>query len=259
MIQLANEHTSLAVRQMWKTCFDDSEEFMDLYFSEKYQNENTLIRFENNRAVASLQMLPYRFVFYDTEISVAYISGACTLPEFRKRGYMTELMTAAFEVMKQRNIPLSILIPAEKWLYNYYAKLGYEQVFDADETEIPLKNILDQANGDLDVAYSLFNQSFNEKDFCIRKTKSDFLTIVKDAQLDNFPPKTNLAGMARIIDAEYLISRYKQKYPNSSFRFEKIDINLLCRLLFGYHLELLPQELSRNFEPHQPILNLMLE
>ena len=291
MIQLANKRTEWEVRQMWKTCFNDSDEFTDLYFSEKYTNENTLIYFEGDKAVASLQMQPYRFNFCGTEIPVAYISGACTLPEYRHRGLMGKLLLEAFNLMREREIPLSILIPAEAWLYDYYAQYGYETVFEAEKKEIPLKEIIAKSNGDMDAAYSVFNELFRNKDFCIQKTKADFITIVKDAELDGFPTKTNLSGMARIIDAQALLKIFGMKYPEKlvSFALEdkiisqnsayyelqsgKLNIlkinpeektfhfnpNGLCRLLFGFRLEELPKNEAENFISHQPIMNLMLE
>ena len=116
MIKLADSSTAPYIRKMWLDCFHDSPEFMDLYFSEKYKNENTLLYEEDEKPVASLQLLPYQFSFYGKEVSSAYISGACTLPEYRKRGYMGRLLNEAFRLMHSRNIPISILIPAEDWL-----------------------------------------------------------------------------------------------------------------------------------------------
>jgi predicted acetyltransferase len=290
MIQLANSKTEQEVRRMWKICFDDSDEFMDLYFSEKYQNENTLIYFDKNQAVASLQMLPYSFTFCGKEIPVSYISGVCTLPEYRNRGFANKLLFKAFCLMRERDIPISILIPAEAWLYSYYARYCYETVFSSDKYEIPLLKIVQESNDNLDVAYRVFDKLFRKRDFCVQKTKSDFITIIKDAEMDDFPPKTNLSGMARIIDVRKLLAIFAQKYSHKNFSFQLADKylpqnngiyeiknghfqriekvqnetfllneNLLCRLLFGFRLEELPNELTKHFESHQPIMNLMLE
>ena len=242
MIRLAKQKNKQKIREMWKICFNDSEKFMDLYFSEKYRNENTLIYFEGNQAVASLQILPYQFTFCNEEIPVSYISGACTLPEYRNRGIMNKLLPAAFELMYERKIPLSILIPAKPWLYDYYARYGYEKVFSADKNEIPLLTILQNSGNDLDIAYAKFDKLFRQKDFCVQKTKADFVTIVRDAELDNFPPNGNLSGMARVIDAEKLLAIFARKYPKKELVFQ--NQNDLCRLLF---------------ENQQPTMNLMLE
>ena len=291
MIEQANDKTKQEVRRMWKSCFNDSDEFLDLYFSEKYRNENTLIYFEENQAVASLQMLSYQFTFCGDEIPVSYVSGACTLHKYRNCGCMKKMMTAAFSLMHKRDILISILIPAEAWLYDYYTQYGYETVFEADESEIPLSEILKKSAGDLNVAYQFFDKIFRAKDFCVQKTKSDFITIVKDLEMDNdFPRKTNLSGMARIIDAEKLLAIFAKKYPEKNFSFQLSDKllpenngiyeiknghcqkienaqketlvlneNLLCRLLFGFRLGELSEKLTVHFESHQPIMNLMLE
>lgn len=291
MIKIADKTNTLRVRQMWKTCFDDSEEFMDIYFSEKYLNENTLIYFEKNCPVASLQMLPYLFKFYGIEIPVSYISGACTLPEFRNKGYMEKLLIESFNVMKDRNIPMSLLIPAENRLCSYYEKYGFETVFDEGADCILLKNILDEAVIDFDEAYSHFSSLFKEKDFCIQKSKTDFQTIVKDAKLNKTPPKNNLSGMARLIDVEMLLNIFAAKNSDKSFalemkdkffpynnanyiiengicrktksksnKYKTINVNVLCRLLFGYHLEQLPiGSVTSHFNTQEAVLNLMLE
>ncbi len=81
----------------------------------------------------ALQMLPYRMSFGETSLDVSYISGAATRPEYRNRGLMGRLLKESFEIMRSRNIPLSALIPAESWLYDYYASKGYASVFFRQE------------------------------------------------------------------------------------------------------------------------------
>ncbi|NDV45439.1 GNAT family N-acetyltransferase [Paludibacter sp. 221] len=290
MIRFADKTTEPEIRRMWEACFDDSPAFVDFYFSEKYRNENTLLYSEGGAAVASLQMIPYQFSFYGEEVSSLYISGACTLPEWRNRGYMGKLLSEAFGAMRKKHIPLSILIPAEDWLYGYYARYGYAAVFEKDEEFIPLKEIISASGGNMDKAYLQFDSLFRNKDFCVQKTKTDFTAIVKDAELDGFPPKSDLSGMARVIDAEKLIGMYAKGYRGNPFSFElqdsaipdnngvfhiegnglmkfdkgaqfdeKLTVRQLCRLLFGFHLEQLSGDIVTHFQPHSPCMNLMLE
>ena len=283
MIQFANAHTAPLVRQMWKICFEDTEEFMDIYFSKKYKEENTLIYFEGDEAVASLQMLPYTINFYGENIPFAYLAGLCTLPKYRQRGYMAQLIHEAHKIIEERNIPLSILIPAEDWLYGFYEKYGYEQVFEKDNILIPINDILNKYK-DTAEAYQVFDALFRDKDFCIQKSYSDFEAIVEEYISDGCPPKTNLSGMARVMDAETLLSIYAKansskefslriegddyiyriqdgniaREANGTFDFE-FDIHLLCRLLFGYKLDKLEKGYRLYFTEHSPIMNLMLE
>ncbi|WP_029903007.1 GNAT family N-acetyltransferase [Prevotella sp. 10(H)] len=258
MIQFANQHTMPLVRQMWKTCFGDDDDFLDILFKYKYRNENTLIYFEDGIAVASLQMLPYTITFYGEEIPFAYLAGLCTLPEYRKKGFMAKLIHRAHEIMRQREIPLSILVPAEDWLYGFYEKYGYEKVFENGNTPLyPLKKILIQ-HPDLEEAYTVYDAMFREKDFCVQKTFCDFKAIVEEQILDGFPEKYDIAGMARIMDREFLLGLYSKKNPDKE-KIEVEDERLLCRLLFGYKTDELEEPYRSLFPVHHPVMNQMLE
>lgn len=291
MIQHANLHTRDAVRQMWKTVFGDSDDYMDIYFREKYADENTLIYVENEKPVASLQMLPYDFTFCGTEIPVAYLSGVCTLPEARKKGFMEQLLQASFHEMHKKNIPLAILVPQEEWLLTFYEKYGFAQTFDAENEALPsLKLLSDKYPNDLHAAYREFNTWFRQNDMTVQKSFDDFRAIVEEATLFNFPEKKHLIGMARIIDAEKLLSafanRYEQKmfsvsvfdkwlpHNNASFLVSNgkcvregetaqphfaSDIRELAQLLMGYQTSQNKQPFSSIFPEKAPQMHFMLE
>jgi predicted acetyltransferase len=291
MIQFANEDTAPLVRRMWETCFGDTDEYMDIIFTYKYKDENTLIYFVDGEVVASLQMFPHTINFYKQEIPFAYLAGLCTLPKHRKKGYMALLISEAHKVAAERNIPLTILIPAEPRLYKFYNKYGYEQVFEKDKNPIPLKAILDNNTTNFDEAYRDFDELFRFRDFCVQKSKWDFEAIAAEYKLDGCPPKTNLSGMARIIDTWALLDLYAKDNLSKKFRIKisdggskgqpvtysidkgsvelvldsyprfdiEIDRRLLCRILFGYKTKEFGHTYPVYFEEHQTILNLMLE
>jgi predicted acetyltransferase len=279
------------IRQMWKTVFGDSDSYLDIYFREKYRNERTLVYLEDEKVVASLQMLPYNFTFCDVEIPIAYISGVSTLPEVRKKGYMHQLLLKSFDEMAKNDIPLPILVPQEAWLLKFYDKYGYAQTFDAGTEELlSLKTLLDKHLQDEKTAYNEFDSQFRTQDMAVQKTFDDFRAIVEEAQLFNFPPKKNLLGMARMIDAEKLLSIFAKKYPQKHFsvvlddeiiqnnntvfsidsglvtKNEKpiepilhLNIRKLTQLLFGYHTSK-EDIISRALFPEKTAqMNFMLE
>ncbi|WP_165044326.1 GNAT family N-acetyltransferase [Dysgonomonas sp. ZJ709] len=283
MIQFANKEITPLVRQMWKICFDDTDQFMDLYFSNKYREGNTLVYFEENRPVASLQMLPYTITFYGENIPFYYLAGLCTLPEYRKKGYMAQLIYKSHQLILDRGVALSILIPAEDWLYGFYEKYGYEQVFEKGEELLPsLKDIINTTSG-IEDAYQLFSSLYGTKDFCVQKSFADFKTIIEDSKEDDYPAKTNLSAMACIIDPKKLLSIYARKNTDKTFSIKvdeyifrvengrcseiavtesadfNVDIRLLCRLLFGYKTGELDEKYKTYFPLHHPVINLMLE
>ncbi|SHG25140.1 GNAT family N-acetyltransferase [Dysgonomonas macrotermitis] len=275
MIQFANTDTTPLVRSMWKTCFEDTEEYLDLHFTRKYKPENTLLYFEDGVAVAALQMLPYSIRFYGEVVSFYYLAGLCTLPEYRNKGYMGQLINTSFEVMKEREVALCGLVPAEEWLFSYYSKYGFTVVFDSSENTIELKPMLKSKD-----PYSEFDKKYQQSNFTVLKNRNDFEAIIIDYLAEDCPPKGNLRGMARVLLPEKALGLFAKKNPDKNFSLKvenqaykiengkvdyinssapDIDISLFTRLLFGYHTSLLDAEYASQFDEHQPVINLMLE
>lgn len=291
MIKYADSTNQSQIRWMWKTVFGDDEAYMDIYFRDKYRNSQTLAYFIGDTAVASLQMLPYNFTFCDKEIPVAYISGACTLPEHRGKGYMGRLLETAFSEMSKKDIPLSILVPQQPQLVKYYDKFGYSKTFDESETDLPsLKELVSFYPRNMQGAYEVFDSRFRDKDMTVQKTFEDFKTIVAEAKLYNYPPKKNLLGMARIIDAEKLVKIFAERYPEKAFSFyitdeiitsnnmglmfhmgkviknpshvntfREVNIRTLTQLLIGYHTSEAEDTFRLLFPEKVPQMNFMLE
>lgn len=162
MIQIANNKHTDELRSMWKICFGDTDEYIDFVFDNKYKPENTLVYFEGDTAVASLQMLPYTIRFYGQVIPFYYLAGLCTLPQCRGKGYMGRLMEESFKLMQLRSIALTILVPADGWLFDYYAKYGFETVFDKQREPITLQSILEKHPNNMDLAFDEFDKSTNK-------------------------------------------------------------------------------------------------
>ena len=291
MIKYADNTIAPQVRQMWKTVFGDPEAYVDIYFRDKYHNNNTLVYVEDGKPVASLQMLPYMFSFCGREIPIAYISGACTLPEYRRKGYMSALLKQSFHEMRKRNIPLSLLVPQEAELVDFYARFGFAPAFDAGMEELPsLKELLARHPDDLYGAYREFDEWFRGKDVTVQKSFDDFRSIVEEAALFGFPSKRNLMGMARIIDAESLLRVFARQYRDKNFSLSVKDFLLpenndafvvrrgeckrqckecelhfhvgvdeLVQLLLGYHTSSKDEPLRSLFPEKKPQMNFMLE
>jgi GNAT superfamily N-acetyltransferase len=197
---------------LWKEAFGDLDAFIQLYFERVYRDENALVIEKEGRVLSSLQMLPYTMTFCGEEIQVAYISGACTTPSEQGKGLMKQLLQEAFCEMQRRNIALTALIPAEKWLFNYYRSQGYTEVFDyamkvytRQEYILPVKELsicpVDNDPVSRDV-YAFFDKKLRERPLCMLHTYSDLTTILNDLELAGgncfaaYTPDRQLAGLA---------------------------------------------------------------
>ena len=47
------------VKALWKICFDDSEEFVEMYFRLRYKTEVNVAIQSGDEVISALQMLPY--------------------------------------------------------------------------------------------------------------------------------------------------------------------------------------------------------
>lgn len=118
------------IKALWKLCFpDDTDDFIEMYFSSRYSDEINSAIVENGMVVSALQRIPYPMQYMDKIIPVAYISGACTHPDSRSRGFMSKLLDDVHRKMYVDGKYLSLLIPANQNLVAYYAKSGYEVTF----------------------------------------------------------------------------------------------------------------------------------
>ena len=289
MIHYADNTTRQQVYDMWKTVFGDSDEYMEIYFREKYRNENTLIYFESGKAVSSLQMLPFDFSFHGSEIPVAYFSGLCTLPEARKKGFMGDLIKKSFGEMDEKGIPLAILVPQDKTVMKFYRQFGFTQTFDAGAPLPDLQKIMVESEN-LHNAYEIFDSFFRQRDMTVQKTPDDFRAIVEEAALFDFPVKKGLMAMSRITDAEKLLIIFAKKYPqikvsvkvsdpiigknNAVFVIKNgsvsksskketthfyVEIDALTQLLLGYRTSEFSNDYRLVFPEKQPLIGFMME
>ena len=183
--------TKQQIKDLWKLCFDDSDEFIELYFRLRYSNEVNITIESGEEVIAALQMLPYPMTFGGREIVTAYVSGACTHPDYRNRGVMHELLSQAFVRMLRNGMVLSTLIPAEPRLFSYYARHGYAPVFKqktstyiAPDSPMPDEGYtLKTSNEYKAKTYDFLNRKLKERSYGIQHTEEDFRAILADLRL----------------------------------------------------------------------------
>ncbi|MCL2597575.1 MAG: GNAT family N-acetyltransferase [Paludibacter sp.] len=271
MVEFASKNDEDELKSIWKNVFHDTDFYIDLYFVNNFVPNNTLI-FKNNKKIASmLFMRPYQFCYWGENILCYYLSGLATLPEFRNQKIMSQLLTASDTIMKKRNIPLAILIPAGDKMFNFYGKFDFVKVFEKDCSEIPLRKLIENHNYMLD-SFAEFEKIYMKENFCIKKKFADFQAIIREWEYEQRPIKTNVAGMAKLIDPHLLFNIYLKKTGNNiKLNIENpqnailqngeltVNIKQLCILLFGVCTSQLSEEFAAAFPEHNPILNLMLE
>lgn len=175
-------------KQLWKVCFGDSDDFIHFYFDAKYSDENTFAIYENGMMVSVLQAIPYQINALGQTFEAAYLSGACTHPEYRNKGYMPQLLKQTIQTLYERNIPLAFLIPQEEWLCKYYAQFGFSPELYRSE----LENVIHSLSVEYEVL-SLQKDSYEKilKTYqkyavttnCVLHESTDFLNNLTEVKL----------------------------------------------------------------------------
>lgn len=141
-------------------------------------------------------MIPYPIKNKDQIKSAGYISGAMTHPDYQGKGIMSEMLNYSFEVMQKKGYDFSFLIPQKEWLFDYYARFGYEKTFPtsivaaksiniAFTQEIILRDktiqISTQSNEiDLSDFFITYSRFLTENDSVVLKTKKQIAIILED-------------------------------------------------------------------------------
>lgn len=192
---LSPEEIKQQTRDLWRTCFHDSEEFMDVYFEEKYTDEDNLTIRHDGHVVAAMQLIPYRMTFYGSVHRAGYISGLATLPQYRGKGYASNLIHEAHRRLFNQGATLSFLVPDgednrhfyEKpqhgsfWTSVYRQELPLDVTNDGDFSKIEVSEPDEWANE----LYVFYRRLTSDLPFMVHPSENDFFAALEDADIEN--------------------------------------------------------------------------
>ena len=196
-------------RELWKQVFNDSEKFMDLYFNRVYQPKYNITCQINRHVVAALQTLPYTLLYHGSEVKTAYISGVSTHPDFRQQGVADNLMRQAHFDLFYKEVVFATLIPAEKWLYEWYGRCGYaEQI-----TCTPPPTGIEKMN------FETFDKLQRTKNCVLLHDREGFDIIQEDIRLagaDYHPTTEPVQAMIRVVNVKRALELYLKHHPETN-------------------------------------------
>jgi ribosomal protein S18 acetylase RimI-like enzyme len=129
-IRAAGKGDEARRKQIWKLCFGDDDAYIDSYFANRYKEDETLLLIADGEIVSMLTMIPVAVVTADGRTFPSAMQYAvATHPEYRGRGFVSRLMDFCDRHLKQNRIEMSVLVPAEERLFDFYGKRGYKRNF----------------------------------------------------------------------------------------------------------------------------------
>lgn len=117
------------LKELWKTVFGDSNDVIDFFFEYTADIDNIYVYKYDNKCVSAFYLIDAPIVQGNTVKKAKYLYAAATHPDYRKRGFMGELINYAIKRLKFSGYDYLCLYPANESLYSYYEKFGFTSVF----------------------------------------------------------------------------------------------------------------------------------
>lgn len=134
-IRICKDNEINKVKNIWKYCFSDSEEYTNFYFKKKFDYRNTVVLENNNEIISSIHLNQHKVYLNEKEFDVSYVVGVSTLPEARGIGAMKELMKQCFYEMYNKGQSISILMPID---FRLYTGFGFTNCYDVLEQRVDI-------------------------------------------------------------------------------------------------------------------------
>lgn len=185
-IRFCNKDDENQIKKIWQYCFEDSDEYVDFYFKNKFSPENTVALEKNGNIISSIHLNQHKINLFHKEYDVSYVVGVSTLPESRGTGMMKELMQFSLRSMYERGQEVSILMPID---FRLYTPFGFQNCYDYEVVKLDvfyLKRF--KINGDfcevekpedLERIYGLANKRYNGYALRDKKYFEEFIEEMK--------------------------------------------------------------------------------
>lgn len=169
-IRFAFDHEIEEQKEIWKLCFGDADNYIDLFFAQRYKKNETVLLLSEERIAARLTMLPAKILTQQKRsFETAILYAIATHPDYRNRRFAAQIIDYAEKQLVLENKAFSLLVPATAQLFDFYRKLGYEAVFYIRELTLDAKQI-----GSLSAEYptrSVFLPATAERYNSVRKSQ----------------------------------------------------------------------------------------
>lgn len=126
MIREAEIEDKREIFELWKASYPNQNlNYLTFYFRALFDQGTTLIQEQDDRIISSIQLNEHILSFQNRMLSMSYLLGISTLPDYRRRGHMRCLMEAALDEASHRH--LITLIKA--FNPKLYAPYGFDTVY----------------------------------------------------------------------------------------------------------------------------------
>lgn len=176
MIRFARKSDFADVSALWRNVFGDEEEIINKFLSVHFEADNTVVYEDSGDIKAMFFLLSGESVIEGKRYPSRYLYAACTAPEYRGRGIMSDMIDFARNASAESGYDYICLLPAEESLYGYYERFGFKALYGVRRTNYfpDVNNVISQYNSSADLYALRENNLKNINRFAWCKKSVDF-------------------------------------------------------------------------------------
>lgn len=201
MIDFATEKDINALSLMWQSVFLEDKEVTEYFFEKIFSDVITPVIRIDGEIVSSLFLLDCKIGEYKGKC----VYCAMTKYAHRGKGYMKRLLDFSYAWCNENGYDFIVLVPAEKSLFEYYAKCGFSpfgvrRAYTINGESPKISEKLEYEN-ELSFDKSIceywenscvhyggkaydFGLAFDDENIIIRNAKCDFEALPEDLKID---------------------------------------------------------------------------
>lgn len=127
VIREATINDKVHIAEIWRSCFTDDENYIELYLNHCLPHTNTwILGGEDGRFYSCISVFPSYFIKDGCKTSGGYLYGVGTLPDHRGKSYSSILINVAIRYLKENGHSYFLVKPATEGLFNLYSRLGFD-------------------------------------------------------------------------------------------------------------------------------------
>lgn len=189
-IRVATIDDKDSFKSLWKICFNDSDNFLDWFFNNRFVPEYSACLECDGKIVSAMQSIPMHIQVRGTILSCTMLAGVSTNPDYGGRGYMKKMFSYYMNMVNKMGIVLTPHTPAR---INTFFPLGHYTV--SDSSFIDIENVsptvftekltIVDLNGSVSCLYSCYNKVSLNYSGIINRSLADFEFKCRDYSSDN--------------------------------------------------------------------------
>jgi len=151
-IRLAQAGEVEQLKEIWKQSFADKDCFINFYYANRFKAERTVVLEEAGELAAMLTVILLDLVLPDKErLKTAMLYAIATHPAYRNKGLARQLIEQTNQSLAVQGTAFSVLVPAEKGLFDFYYRQGYQPGFYLREAKLTREALAGNRTGQQDL------------------------------------------------------------------------------------------------------------